>query len=95
VCSSDLLVTIDRRGRIGRIRGAIDPWLLHVSTTPGGVWIGSQNGAAWIDRKGQLRAIGDLPDGRAHAIVQHAGSLFIATELGLLQRPMNGIDDSA
>ncbi|MFP6684905.1 MAG: hypothetical protein VB934_09335 [Polyangiaceae bacterium] len=85
----DGLVTIDRRRRVRRVGPSIEPWLLHVSNSSRGMWVGSQAGAALLDREGKTVALADLPDGRVHAIAEHEAMLFVGTEAGLLQRPLD------
>jgi ligand-binding sensor domain-containing protein len=86
----DGLVTIDGRGRVRRVSSSIEPWLLHVSHGARGLWVGSQDGAALLGPEGKTLALSDLPDGRVYAIEEHQAMLYVATEVGLLQRPLAG-----
>lgn len=83
------LTFIPPRGESYRVKTGVSDWGLSALATPGGVWVGSPNGAAFVEEGGKVaRAISDLPDPRVHAFLldrrkENAGRLWIGTENGL------------
>lgn len=83
------LTFIARHGESRSVATGVSAWGLSALATPDGAWIGSQNGAAFVEKSGKsARAIQGLPDPRVHAFLadsrkESAGRLFIGTENGL------------
>jgi len=76
-------IAYDEEARRGLERG------LNALAVPGGVWVGSQEGAAYLSDDGRERhRVAGLPDERVHAFLldsrpAYAGRLWMGTENGL------------
>jgi ligand-binding sensor domain-containing protein len=83
------LTFIPRQGETVRVHTGVSDWGLSALATPEGVWIGSQDGAAFIENDGETaQNLEELPDPRVHAFLldsrkENAGRLWIGTENGL------------
>jgi ligand-binding sensor domain-containing protein len=81
----DGLVRVEGDGRVHRVPGPFDPWLLHLTARGPTLWVGTQGGAAVLGASGVV-AIRDLPHPAVHALLPGAGGLWVATEGGTTLR---------
>jgi ligand-binding sensor domain-containing protein len=89
------LLRLSPEGVATSIAGVPDSWLLHVSVDPrGGLLVGTQEGAAEIDRSEQVRAVPHLPHPSVHALYRQGPILWVATEGGLLAQDSRARENS-
>ena len=61
-----------------------DAWLFRVRVQDDAVWLGTQGGAARLDRDGTVTELAHVPDPRVHEIVRIGDLRYVATESGML-----------
>lgn len=78
----DGVVRLDDGGHQA-VNAVPDRWTLALRPEPGGLWVGTQGGAAWIADDGTSRELGGLPHPNVHAFHRFRDHLYVATEGGM------------
>lgn len=78
------VMSVDASGQMKVLTNLPDTWILDVRTVGEDVYVGTQGGAAHIDKTGAVTPIQELPDPRVHAIFVGTGQSYFATESGVL-----------
>lgn len=80
------LVRIGAAGAVDSVPGVPDAWLLRIGREDGGVWLGTQGGAARIEGKA-MKVFASLPDPCVHGVYETATGIWVGTEGGVALYP--------
>jgi ligand-binding sensor domain-containing protein len=80
------LVRVGATGAVDSVPGIPDAWLLRIGREDGGLWLGTQGGAARIEGKA-MKVFAGLPNPCVHGVHETATGIWVGTEGGVALYP--------